>query len=77
MSPTGARKLTDVAHTHPTGNPIKPRPVGDDTSVKVGATSKGALDAASQPPRPATPARVGRSWQMDRHSYDDPCNYLG
>ena len=77
MSPTRATKFTKVALARPTGNPIKPGPVGDDTSVEVSAAREGAVDTASQPPRPHTPARMGRSWHLGRHSYDDPSNYLG
>lgn len=77
MSPTRATKFTRVALARPTGNPIKPGPAGDDTTVEVGATREGASDAASQPPRRHIPARMGRSWHMGRHSYDDPSNYLG
>lgn len=77
MSPTRATRFTKVALARPTGNPIKPGPAGDDTSVEVSAAREGAVDTASQPPRPHTPARMGRSWHMGRHSYDDPSNYLG
>ena len=77
MSPTRATKFTKVALARLTANPIKPGPVGDDTPVEVSAAREGAVDTASQPPRRHTPARMGRSWQMGRHSYDDPSNYLG
>ncbi len=77
MSPSRASRSTHVAVARPTGNPIKPGPVGDDTSVEVSAARKGAVDTASQPLRPHIPARIGRSWHLGRHSYDDPSNYLG
>ncbi len=77
MSPTRASKFTKAALARPTGKPIKPGPAGDDTCVEVGATWEGTSDAASQPPRPHTPAHLRWPWHSDRHSYDDPCNYLG
>jgi hypothetical protein len=77
MSPTGVRKFSDVALVRPAGNPIEPALVGDSTPVRVGAIGENALDTASQPLRPAAPARVGPSWRLDPHPYEDPCNYLG
>ena len=76
MSPIRASKFTKASLARPTGNPIKSGPVGDDTSVEVSAR-EGAVDTASQQPRPHTPARMSRSWHLGRHSYDDPSNYLG
>ena len=77
MSPTRASKSTHVALVHPAGNPIQPALVGDSTPVRVGAIGENALDTASHPLRKAGPTRVGPSWHVDPHQYDDPCNYLG
>jgi len=71
MSPTRARKFTDVARRHPAANPVEPALVGD------GATGESALDTASQTLRKAGPAREGPSSHLDPLPYDDPCNYLG
>jgi hypothetical protein len=75
MSTTGKGKFT--AFSHPAQPPVAPRPDEIDTFVHSGATREGVLETIPQPPRPATPSRVRPSWLFDRHSYADPCNYLG